>query len=74
MDNYHEYHVEVIEPDGTRKTLLVDVHEDHHNAHGFDGNGNLKNASAFTGIIANAIGISKDVINAFKYLGKVKRR
>jgi hypothetical protein len=74
MPDYHEYHVDVTDENGNARTETVHVHEDHHNDHGFDGSGALKNAAALTTIIAGALAIGPHLVKGFKYFGKVIRK
>lgn len=74
MPTYYEYHVTVEQGDGTTQTRVVDVHEEHHNAHGFDGNGKLKDASSISTIIANALQIAVTTVKELAHYGVIKRR
>jgi hypothetical protein len=74
MPTYYEYHVTVDQGNGTTQTYIVDVHEDHHDAHGFDGNGNLKDASSISTIVANALQIVVTAVKELAHYGVTKKR
>ena len=71
MPDYHEYDVDIIDEDGTKRTETVHVHEDHHNDHGFSASGALKNTAALVTVVAGALGIGSHLIKGFKYAGKI---
>jgi hypothetical protein len=75
MPDYHIYHVEYTDSVTGRKVEQeVQVHEEHHREHGFDDNGKLKNTSMMARLVADAIGIGKELVSGFKYFGKIIRK
>lgn len=74
MTNYHEYHVEVEDEQGNPDTKLLHVHEDHHDAHGFDGSGKLKNTAAMVTIAAGVLGIAEYLVKGFKYAERIIKK
>jgi hypothetical protein len=74
MPDYHEYHVDIEDDQGNQRTEVLHVHEDHHNAFGFDGNNALKNTTMLVTIAAGAMGIAEGFIKGFRYFGKIVRK
>jgi hypothetical protein len=74
MTDYHEYSVQVDDGSGRQQDYTLHVHEEHHRAHGFNLQGELKNVQALVSIAAGALSIAPAAIRGFKYAGKVIRK
>ncbi|MFJ9455476.1 hypothetical protein ACIRST_10390 [Kitasatospora sp. NPDC101447] len=73
MVDYHEYTVEIYDANGALEHTLH-IHDDHHQAHGFNTQGTLKNVQMLVSIAANALKIAPASIKGFRYAGKVIKR
>lgn len=73
MPDYHEYHFD-IEDDNGERTETVHVHDDHHQVHGFDKSGALKNVASLVSIIAGTLGIHEYAIKNVRYYGKIFKK
>ncbi|GAA4547545.1 hypothetical protein [Amycolatopsis samaneae] len=74
MPTFYEYHVTVRRADNSSETQVLDIHEDHHHAHGFNESGNLRNQSYLSSIIANYLQIAKTAIEGIAHYGVTKKR